>query len=515
MNPRVKKIVLFLLAAALLFGAGRTQQSLNRDRDALGLPRAAVLENAPPMLAFTTVALGGFRGLISNFLWIRANDLQQDDKFFEAAQLADWITKLEPTYAQVWIFQAWNMAFNISVKFKDNAPGDYSDRWRWVENGVRLLRDEGLRYNPNNVDIFRELAGLFQFKIGGNLDDGNIYYKEQWAGEMKNFFGPNGTNFDQLLNPPDEAARTNAVLLREKYKLDAQFAKAVNEQYGPLDWRLPEPHAIYWAALGLAEAEKHPDKFKIDDLIKLRRTIYQSMQQAFFHGRIEANPFTHTYSLVPNLELVAKANDSYEKSYVDETDPAQKNGILKAHRNFLRSAIYFLYENNRVAEAAKWFKYLGEKYPDMPIVDNDPTSLPKNLSLDEYAVAVVQIDIGETSQERVTSAMQGLLFHAYSNLALGEDDSYKNLEQLAKRVYESYSDKTSANGGRDRIPLPPFNDLTHAVVDQLLDPHEGLPFAARAELRTRLAKPVETAAPAPNPGSTNAVENVSTNSTPQ
>ena len=38
------------------------------------------LENAPPMLAFTTVALGGFRGLISNALWMRANELQQEGR---------------------------------------------------------------------------------------------------------------------------------------------------------------------------------------------------------------------------------------------------------------------------------------------------------------------------------------------------------------------------------------------------------------------------------------------------
>ena len=101
------------------------------------------------MLAFTTVALGGFRGLIANALWIRANDLQQDDKFFEAAQLASWITELEPSFTQVWLFQAWNMAYNISVKFKD-----FPDRWRWVERGIELLRDEGLRYNPNNVLTF-------------------------------------------------------------------------------------------------------------------------------------------------------------------------------------------------------------------------------------------------------------------------------------------------------------------------------------------------------------------------
>ncbi len=110
MNPRLKKLILLVLAAALLAGSSRIQNSLNRDRDRLGLTRVEPLENAPPVLAFTTVALGGFRGLIANALWIRANDLQDDDKFFEMAQLADWITKLEPHYAQVWIVQDWNMA---------------------------------------------------------------------------------------------------------------------------------------------------------------------------------------------------------------------------------------------------------------------------------------------------------------------------------------------------------------------------------------------------------------------
>jgi len=226
-NARLKKILLLFLAGALLFSSGQFQKSLNRDRETLGLTHAAVLENAPPMLAFTTVALGGFRGLISNILWIRANDLQQDDKFFEAAQLADWITKLEPTFAQVWLFQGWNMAYNISVKFKD-----FPDRWRWVERGIELLRDEGLRYNPNSVDIYRELGWFFQHKMGANMDDANMFYKSQWAGEMRPFFGPNGTNFDLLLNPPDTAARTNAARFRDQFKMDAAFAKSVDAQYG-------------------------------------------------------------------------------------------------------------------------------------------------------------------------------------------------------------------------------------------------------------------------------------------
>ena len=118
MSSRAKKFIALVLAAVLIFGTSRVQQVMNRDRETLGLTHADVLEDAPPVLVFTTVALGGFRGLISNALWIRAGDLQENDKFFEAAQLADWITKLEPHFSQVWVNQAWNMSYNISVKFK-------------------------------------------------------------------------------------------------------------------------------------------------------------------------------------------------------------------------------------------------------------------------------------------------------------------------------------------------------------------------------------------------------------
>src|SRR3954454_2383147 len=113
MSGRLKKIILVILAALLIAGAGTLQKSLNHDRDTLGLTHVEGLTNAPPVLAFTTVALGGFRGLISNLLWIRASELQENDKFFEAAQLADWITKLEPHFSQVWAHEAWNMAYNI------------------------------------------------------------------------------------------------------------------------------------------------------------------------------------------------------------------------------------------------------------------------------------------------------------------------------------------------------------------------------------------------------------------
>ena len=73
---RYQKPVLIALAVVLIFGVSRVQSRLNAQRDSMGLTRMEPLENAPPMLAFTTVALGGFRGLIANALWMRVNYLQ-------------------------------------------------------------------------------------------------------------------------------------------------------------------------------------------------------------------------------------------------------------------------------------------------------------------------------------------------------------------------------------------------------------------------------------------------------
>ncbi|HVU26968.1 MAG TPA: hypothetical protein VHG71_04440 [Verrucomicrobiae bacterium] len=480
MSARAKKIILLVVIAALLFSSGQLQKSLNHDRAQLGLTRVEPLENAPPMLAFTTVALGGFRGLISNFLWIRANDLQQDDKFFEAVQLASWITDLEPHFPQVWIFEAWNMAYNISIKFKD-----FPERWRWVENGFELLRDKGLVYNPDEISMYQQLGWIFQHKIGQNLDDANQYFKQQWALEMMPFFGSNGTNLADLLQPQTTETRSNALVLRDKFKMDPQFALQVNNDYGPLDWRLPEAQAIYWYARGLEQAKRNPTKVKTDDIITLRRGIYQSMLQAFHHGELVFNPFDQSYELYPNLDIISRLNAVSEEMM--QEDSKNRDNIATFHKNFLKDAVYFLYENNRIAEAAKWYRYLGQKYPDKPLLVNNPNSLPSKLTLDEYAIAVVQEDVGETSQERVTSAIQGLLSRSYYELVIGQDDRAAGFKLLAQKVYQNYEKNINKGvSNQKRIGLAPFKDINQNVLDHMLDPQGGMPYAARAVLRTQL-----------------------------
>ena len=494
MSSNLKKTLLTLLAAVLLAGVSFVQKSLNVDRDKLGLTRVTPLDNAPPMLAFTTVALGGFRGLISNALWMRASDLQDDDKFFEMAQLADWITKLEPHFVQVWLVQSWNMAYNISVKFKD-----YSDRWRWVKRGVELLRDDGLRYNPNETLIYRELAWFFQHKMGQNLDDANMYYKQQWANEMTNVFGKGKPVLDELIHPASEDAWKRLTVLTNTYKMDPRFMQEVDERYGPLEWRLPEAHAIYWAALGLKVATNNPTKTKPEDLITLRRVIYQSMQLSFQRGRLVPNPFVQSFEFGPNLDIIPKVSAAYEQAAVE--DEKNSDHILRAHRNFLRDAVYFLYEHNRLSEAGRWFKYLGAQYPDKTILDGKTNSFPRNLTMDEYAVARVAEDVGETDRNRVESAVEGMLVSAYLSLAIDEDERYSGFKNLARKLHTTYMSKIT--GREDAIGLPSFEEIERKMIGRMLDPKEGVPPDVRAVLRTKLnmrpesAEPPAEAKPAP------------------
>jgi hypothetical protein len=499
MSVTLKSILPLSLIVALLTGAGLVQQSLNRDRDQLGLTRVQPLENAPPVLAFTTVALGGFRGLISNALWMRATDLQDEDKFFEMAQLADWITKLEPHFVQVWLVQAWNMAYNISVKFKESSPGQFPDRWRWVKAGVELLRDDGLRYNPNETLIYRELAWFFQHKIGQNLDDASMYYKQQWANDMAKVFAKKKPNLDELIHPQTADQKDRARLLRETYKMDPQFMKEVDERYGPLEWRLPEAHAIYWAALGLEKAKENPTKIKEDDLITLRRVIYQSMLLSFQRGRLVSNPFAEAFEFGPNLDIIPKVNLAYEQAA--QEDENNRDHIMKAHRNFLRDAVYFLYEYNRLADAAQWYKHLATKYPDKMLLDGKTNSLPANLTLDQYAVARVQGDVSDSGgHDRTKGIVEGLLVNSYRSMALGEDGPAAGFRLLAQRVWSAYQsgipkERLSAIG------LNPFEDMDREVRKRMLDSEAGEPPEVRAVLRIKLGEPPETIAP---PAATNA-----------
>ena len=172
-------VMVVCLAASGVLAVSLTSSS---GRNRLVYTERAV-EGDPPQVA-AGIAMGAFRGLFVNILWIRANQMKEDGRFYEAMDLARAITKLQPRFPQVWVFHAWNMAYNISV-----ATQTPQERWQWVQAGINLLRAQGIPANPNDLLIHKELAWIFLHKIGGYMDDANLYYKRQLAAEWTEVLG--------------------------------------------------------------------------------------------------------------------------------------------------------------------------------------------------------------------------------------------------------------------------------------------------------------------------------------
>lgn len=195
-------LVCILLAIALLIIAGDKLDFINSQRLQMRLISNEPLENAPPSLAFATVAMGAFRGLVVDVLWLRADRLKEQGQFFDAKQLAEWITTLQPRFPSVWQFHAWNMAYNISVAIPPSQP---DERYQWVKNGYELLRDKGIPLNPKSIGLYHELARIFQHKMGSVSDDVHKYYKIQLALAIEPLLGPaDNQYFDALAKAPTD-----------------------------------------------------------------------------------------------------------------------------------------------------------------------------------------------------------------------------------------------------------------------------------------------------------------------
>ena len=200
-------------------------------------------ETRSPEADLVIAGLGGFRGIIAEVVWFRADRLQDEGRYSEMAQLANILTTLEPHTPEVWAYAAWNLAYNISVMMP--TP---EDRWRWVEAGLKLLRDDGLRLNPGSPDLHREIAWLFLAKIGGAIDEASGVYAAKWRAEVESAAGDWG-----------------------KLGMEPSLVAYIDREYGKQDWCDPKTSAIYWAHHGLAQRTTGAVR------AELRQVLYQAL----------------------------------------------------------------------------------------------------------------------------------------------------------------------------------------------------------------------------------------------
>jgi len=154
----------FCLVAVILVLVSLTQREIDRFRQTTGAVGFQIYRELDLASFAGTVLLAGFRGLAVNILWIRSINLMDRHDWFELSALYKLISKLQPNFPSVWVFNSWNMSHNISVHWDSK-----EDKWRWFKAGIDFAK-EGLQKNPDNPELLFWLGLLYYQRIYRYVD---------------------------------------------------------------------------------------------------------------------------------------------------------------------------------------------------------------------------------------------------------------------------------------------------------------------------------------------------------
>ena len=512
-------LALLLVTALVLFGIRGMERHLDRTIDSERLRFSGAVSDAPPAVAFTTMAMGSFRGLLADVLWLRSETLKSKKNYFEMVQLARWITDLQPNYSGGTVYLAWNLAYNISV-----TSSDFEDRWYWVNEGIKLIRDKALLYNPDDPLLYKELSWIFLHKLGNLMDDANLYYKNQLATQMTNILGSTTPDWEKLASAPANQAEFmkiypedsefwvavkkagynnydelftafmtpvkaalpdtlrlylnqeqfnilegffRAELLRKRLKLDPVKMVAIDRKYGKMDWRVPESQALYWAETGIEKSIANSGKPEINCI----RIVSHALQSAFRSGRLLTMDADGKYiQMVPNLNLADSAYKAFEAGEAEFSGSGAGNSFRSAKINYLKDAIPLIYINGNITKAQEFF--------DKLVAIDGPQ---KRRTLDEFVMVEYAEDVRDADIKKASGVVSGLIQRAIFNMLIGNREAAVANERLARYIHHAYSLK---NKDVKRNTLPPYNEIKKGVVQNNL---VNLPPAMRSILEAEIA----------------------------
>ena len=148
----------------------------------------ASLGNVDPASATMNLVLLGMRGVAVNVLWQQAIEEKEKKQWGELRSTVDSIVLLQPHFRQVWEFQGWNLAYNVSAEWDG-----VSDRFHWVKEGAKFLK-QGTERNRNYAELYWETGRVLGPKIGRS---------DEWK-QFRKFFihDPDNPNYNHNF-PPD------------------------------------------------------------------------------------------------------------------------------------------------------------------------------------------------------------------------------------------------------------------------------------------------------------------------
>ncbi|MBX3438725.1 MAG: hypothetical protein KF861_14620 [Planctomycetaceae bacterium] len=151
------------------------------------------LGDVDPASATMNLVLLGMRGIAASMLWMQADQQKDTKNWSELEQTVESIIKLQPRFLQVWKYQGWNLAFNVSSECDAVA-----DRYFWVKKGAKFMI-RGTKQNEDAAELYHQTGEFFGKKIGRS--DEHVQFRQffnksdpdpRWNGRPDEDINPDG-----------------------------------------------------------------------------------------------------------------------------------------------------------------------------------------------------------------------------------------------------------------------------------------------------------------------------------
>jgi hypothetical protein len=284
-------------------------------------------------------------------------------------------------------------------------------------------------------------------------------------------------------------------ILHDKYRMTVQQMIRTMDQFGPLDWRHPASHALYWSFKGTSEALSRvtAENRRDFDFLNADRQTLHAIQELFRTGEVVFDPTNPAqYLTLPSADFIpaygkvlefyrdrAFIYDSKGKEFNAEDTAKRIYGSYSAgYENFLKDAVRFLYRRGDLDGAQKYFEKVRD-YNKMNV--NDPRrSWIFAVTLDEFVEREIYNDQEDDSRMGVPDVAKteviGALQAAYGiGLLNGDSKQFRSNLDYARKFHEVFMKKQLTNvavnqGGEGRMEIMPrdFRELAGYVLATMI-----------------------------------------------
>ena len=158
-------------------------------------------------------------------------------------------------------------------------------------------------------------------------------------------------------------------ILEDRYRMDTAEMLATMERYGPLDWRHPDSHGVYWSEQGVQVSQSLSRREDVNELMLVRSRLLMLME-LMRSGRVELDPATNRVDLLPDPRFARVYETAIEEAFgliaSEQGVSAAGFGIaveadlFDTYEKFLNLATMLTYLYGDQAEAERYFMLLRE-----------------------------------------------------------------------------------------------------------------------------------------------------------